>query len=320
MNVLITGGTGSFGTAMVERLLKGDRFERIVVYSRDEFKQNRMIERFRDEFPVGGRLRFFVGDVRDLRNLRRAMYRVDVVIHAAALKQIPSCEYNPWEAVRTNVYGTWNVINAAVECGASKVIALSSDKAVNPVNCYGATKLLMEKLLVNSNTLGKGRTSFSVVRYGNVLASRGSVVQTFRKQFEEYGRLRIMDGRMTRFWWTVEEAVEFTLRAVEEMGGGETFVPKLQSSTVVDLAEAVCPGAPRDEIGVRPGEKIHESLAAPDEVGRTEDLGWAYVVRPDNEFFRYKGKVGKPVPTYFAYTSNHPFFMTKRFEKFEEEE
>jgi len=302
-SILLTGGTGSFGQAMIESLLKTDEWERIAVYSRDEFKQEQMIQKL-GEFPVG-RLRFFVGDVRDLKNLRRATRRMDVVIHAAALKQIPSCEYNPWEAVQTNVWGTWNVINAAIENEVEKVVLLSSDKAVNPINCYGATKLVAEKLIINSNTLGRRITKFSVIRYGNVLASRGSVVDAFREQAQR-GVLKVTDRRMTRFWWSLEDVVKFTYRVMLEMKGGEIFIPKLKSAPIVDLARAVAPEVPVEETGIRAGEKIHEALVAPDEIRRTSDEGWTYVIKPDNPFFKYLGQEGNAVPESFSYTSDDP--------------
>uniref|UniRef100_A0A6M3JSK0 Putative polysaccharide biosynthesis protein n=1 Tax=viral metagenome TaxID=1070528 RepID=A0A6M3JSK0_9ZZZZ len=311
MEVLITGGTGSFGQAMTLKLLKDDFWERIAIYSRDEFKQHQMIQQF-GEFPIGGRLRFFVGDVRDLRNLRRAMKGIDVVIHAAALKQIPSCEYNPWEAVQTNIQGSWNVINASIENGVRKVIILSSDKAVNPINCYGATKLVAEKLFINSNTLGRKITRFSVIRYGNVLASRGSVLQMFSEQARD-GALKVTDKRMTRFWWSLREVVDFTTRVMEWMRGGEIFIPKLQSASIVDLARSVSDSVPIEETGIRAGEKIHECLIAPDEIRRTSDMGWAYIIKPDNPFFEYMGKEDCLVPIDFSYTSDNPDFCRKEF-------
>jgi len=312
MEVLITGGTGSFGQAMVIKLLNDDLWQRIAVYSRDEFKQHQMIKQF-GEFPIGGRLRFFIGDVRDLRNLQRATKGIDVVIHAAALKQIPSCEYNPWEAVQTNIWGSWNVINAAIENGVRKVIFLSSDKAVNPINCYGATKLVAEKLFINSNTLGRKITRFSVIRYGNVLASRGSVVEMFGEQAKN-GVLKVTDKRMTRFWWKLSEVVDFTMRVIEQMRGGEIFIPKLQSASIVDLARSVSDSVPIEETGIRAGEKIHESLVAPDEVRRTSDEGWAYLIAPDNPFFEYTGQGSlRQVPEDFSYSSDNPDFCRKEF-------
>jgi len=309
-NILITGGTGSFGQAMVKDLLKDPSWKRIVVYSRDEFKQHKMIQEL-GEFPIG-KLRFFVGDVRDLRNLRRAMYGINVVIHAAALKQIPSCEYNPWESVKTNISGTWNVINAAIENGVSKVLFLSTDKAVNPINCYGATKLVAEKLIINSNILGRKITRFSLMRYGNVLASRGSVIQVFKEQAKN-GSIKVTDRRMTRFWWELSEVVEFTQTALEAMKGGEIFVPKLWSSSIAKLAEYVSHGTKIEEIGIRVGEKIHEALIAPDEVRRTSNEGWCYIIVPDNPFFEYTGQGSHLVPDDFSYTSDNPDFCVKEF-------
>lgn len=311
MNIMITGGTGSFGQAMVEKLLQKYEWGRIVIYSRDELKQYQMIEKFNNN----KRLRFFIGDVRDVKNLTRAMYEIDTVIHAAALKQIPSCEYNPWEAVQTNIQGSWNVINAAIGMGVKKVLALSSDKAVNPINCYGATKLVMEKLFVNSNTLGRQHTHFSIMRYGNVLGSRGSVIQAFQEQAKQQGVLNITNKRMTRFWWTLEEAVDFTLRVLTEMKKGEIFIPKLQSSSLLKLAQVTCPDIPWKETGIRPGEKIHEALISLDEIRRTKDIGWAYIIDPDNPYFSYEGIHGVNVPLVdFNCTSNDPNFCTKEFD------
>ena len=309
-SILITGGTGSFGQAMVKDILKDLSYERIAIYSRDEFKQYQMMMEL--YMIAEGRLRFFVGDVRDLRNLRRAMWGIDTVIHAAALKQIPSCEYNPWEAVKTNINGTWNVINAAIENGVSKVLVLSTDKAVNPINCYGATKLVAEKLFINSNTLGRKVTRFSCMRYGNVLASRGSVIQVFKEQAKQ-GSIKVTDRRMTRFWWELSEVVDFTQRVLSIMKGGEIFVPKLWSSSIVKLAKYVSPGIKIEEIGIRTGEKIHECLVAPDEVKRTSNEGWCYVIAPDNPFFEYKRQGSHLVPSDFSYTSDNPAFCIKEF-------
>ena len=300
-SVLITGGTGSFGQAFVKNLLS-QRFspERIVIFSRDEFKQFEMNKQL-GEFPIG-RLRFVVGDVRNLQALTQAMKGIEVVIHSAALKQVPSCEYNPWEAIQTNVQGAWNVINAALANKVSKVIGLSSDKAVNPVNLYGATKLLSEKLFVNANVYGRKQTRFSMVRYGNVLASRGSVLQLFQEQAKG-GQIELTNYGMSRFWWTLDMAVEFVKQIIGNMKGGEVFIPKLQSTMVVDLARVICHRCKIKEVGIRPGEKMWETLISPDEVHRTTDLGWSYSIVSENPFFSFEGETKGKVGKGFVYTS-----------------
>ena len=272
--ILITGGTGSFGKACVKRLLEAHDPAAIRIYSRDELKQWEMAREFNDP-----RVRFFIGDVRDAGRLKRAFEGVDYVIHAAALKHVPACEYNPVEAVRTNVDGAINVINAALDTNVKKVIALSTDKAVNPVNIYGATKLCSDRLFVQSNSYAGPvrQTRFSVVRYGNVMASRGSVIPLFRKQAES-GVLTITDARMTRFWITLPHAVDFVLSSFEMMQGGEIFVPKIPSMKITDLAKTVAPKAKIKVIGIRPGEKLHESLTTVEESPLIREMKDRYIV------------------------------------------
>jgi UDP-N-acetylglucosamine 4,6-dehydratase len=274
-SVLVTGGTGSFGNKLVEIMLARLRPRRLVVFSRDELKQSEMAARFGD--PA---LRFFVGDVRDRDRLERAMHGVDVVFHAAAMKQIPACEYNPFEAIQTNVLGTKNVIDAAIDQGVKRVIGLSTDKACGPLNLYGATKLCAEKLLVQGNAYGHPRGSvFSVVRYGNVIGSRGSVIPLFLAQ-RASGRVTVTDRAMTRFWITLEQGVEFAIRSAELMRGGEIFVPKIPSMRIMDLVATVAPGCAVEDIGIRPGEKLHEILISEDESRQALELDAMFVIEP----------------------------------------
>ena len=319
--ILITGGTGSFGQALVDELLKRHRPYRIIVYSRDEFKQQAMREKF------GGYksdpMRYFLGDVRDVDRLMKAMRGVDYVVHAAALKQVPSCEYNPSEAVKTNVNGTMNVIKASAENGVSKMLLLSSDKAVNPINLYGATKLCAEKLTISANAYYANMTTkFSVVRYGNVLGSRGSCLQTFKEQAKE-GTMLITHNDMTRFWWRLEHAVDFVLRVLGNMNGSEIFVPKLGSCSVHQLVDLirleVNTGANIKITGIRSGEKLHEWLIALDEVSRTNVLGWCYIVYTDMEHYT-PVKVGVPVNNNLSYTSAVELITTEKLEKLMYEE
>ncbi len=300
-NVLITGGTGSFGRRFVEVMLHDYHPKRLVVFSRDELKQHEM-RSAGFEHPS---LRYFIGDVRDRERLTRALAGVDVVVHAAALKQVPACEYNPFEAVKTNVIGAENVIDAAIDTGVRRVVALSSDKAVNPVNLYGATKLVSEKLFVGGNAYaGAEGTRFSCVRYGNVVGSRGSVVPVFLAQ-RATGRVTLTDPRMTRFWITLEQGVRFVIRAAEAMRGGEVFVPKIPSMRMTDLAEALAPGAVVDVIGIRPGEKLHESLLGSDEARQAVELDDMYVILPMHPWWRQDHwDEGRPVADGFAYTSD----------------
>ena len=274
--VLVTGGTGSFGKKFVRILLKEYNPKKVIIYSRDELKQFEMRTNGFDHPNI----RWFIGDVRDEQRILRAMNGVDIVVHAAALKQVPACEYNPMEAVKTNISGAQNVINAALDAKVSRVLALSTDKAVNPVNLYGATKLCAEKLFVQSNAYsGQQSTRFSCVRYGNVVGSRGSVIPLFMKQ-RESGTITITDPRMTRFWLTLEQGVRFVISCIERMVGGEIFVPKLPSMNIMDLAKAIAPKATIKEIGIRAGEKLHEALLSDQEPRHTFDTGDMYVVAP----------------------------------------
>ncbi len=300
--VLVTGGTGSFGWAFIESALEGSGARKLIVLSRDEQKHYRMEQEMRDR-----RLRFFVGDIRDRDRLRTAFREVDVLIHAAAMKHVPICEYNPIEAVRTNIEGAKNIIEAALEAGIPKVLALSTDKAVSPVNLYGATKLCMEKLLIAANSYsGSIKTKFSAVRYGNVMGSAGSVIPLFKRQKAE-GLITITDDRMTRFWISMNGAITLVLQALNLMEGGEIFVPKLPTSDINTLAEALAPGVPRKVVGIRPGEKVHEMLISPEEARRTRDLGDLFVILPDFAHWSPpRTSVGNPVDANFVYTSDRP--------------
>ncbi len=303
-SVLVTGGTGSFGNKFVEIMLNRYRPRRLVVFSRDELKQSEMMARFqyRIDHPS---LRFFVGDVRDQARLERAMHGVDVVFHAAALKQIPSCEYNPFEAIQTNVIGAENVINAAIDAGVTRVVMISSDKAVNPINLYGATKLCAEKLFVQGNAYGFPRGSvFSVVRYGNVIGSRGSVIPLFAAQ-RASGRVTVTDRAMTRFWIRLEQGVEFAIRCAELMRGGEIFVPKIPSMRIMDLVTTVAPGCTIEDIGIRPGEKLHEILISEDESRQALEYDEMFVIEPLYPSWTFRSWEGgkRPAPG-FRYSSD----------------
>jgi UDP-N-acetylglucosamine 4,6-dehydratase/5-epimerase len=299
-SILITGGTGSFGKRFVQTILDETGVRRIAILSRDELKQFEMQQRYPDE----PRLRFFIGDVRDRDRLSRAFYDVDFVIHAAALKQVPAAEYNPFEAVKTNVHGAQNVIDAAIERGVERVVALSTDKACSPINLYGATKLVSDKLFVNGNAYASGtRTRFSVVRYGNVVGSRGSVVPFFEQQ-RTSGVLPITDERMTRFWITLDQGVRFVLDSLERMQGGELYVPKIPSMRVVDLARAMAPEAELRTVGIRPGEKLHEEMISASDARSTLDLGDRYVIQPELDFWPRQPIEGVPVPDGFSYASD----------------
>ncbi len=300
--ILLTGATGSFGNAFVERVTRCWPDAVVRVYSRDELKQWEMRAKFGDE-----QVRYLIGDVRDRARMTRAVEGADIVVHAAAMKQVTACEYNPFEAVRTNVLGAQHVVDAAIDAHARKVVALSTDKAVNPVNLYGATKLCAEKIFVQGNAYAaQHQTRLACVRYGNVVGSRGSVVPVFREQLERDGRLTITDDRMTRFWITLPQAVDLVLYALENMDGGEVFIPKIPSMRVTDLAEAIAPGAPRDVIGIRPGEKLHELLITSDEARHTIDAGDVYLVMPEHPWWDELGPttVGKAVDDEFEYASN----------------
>ncbi len=300
--ILVTGGTGSFGKKFIEIMLKEYHPAKIIIFSRDELKQHEMrINGFDDPS-----LRYFLGDIRDLERLKRAFKDVDIVVHAAALKQVPACEYNPFEAIKTNILGSQNVIDAALDCGVKKVLAISTDKAVNPVNLYGVTKLGAEKLFIQSNAYAGGReTRFSCTRYGNVVGSRGSVVPVFLQQ-RHTGKLTVTDERMTRFWISLEQGVRFVIRCIEQMHGGEVFVPKIPSMSVKDLGAAIAPECKIVYSGIRPGEKLHEVLVSEDEARSTVELDDMFVVQPTGTlwFGREWEKIGKPLPDGFRYASN----------------
>lgn len=300
-NVLITGGTGSFGKRFIKHVLKGHKPRRLVVFSRDELKQHEMrVHGFND--PI---LRYFIGDVRDRDRLRRAMSGVDIVVHAAALKQVPACEYNPLEAIATNIRGAENVVEAAIDRNVGRVIALSTDKAVSPVNLYGATKLCAEKLFVQANAYsGAAPTRFSCVRYGNVVGSRGSVVPLFKEQAKS-GILTITDDRMTRFWLTLDQAVQFVLKALSLMKGGEVFVPKIPSMRVSALAKAVGPQCRLKHVGIRPGEKLHEDLISETEARHTLEKEDLFVIQPLHSWWNQDDAIpGDSLPEGFQYRSD----------------
>jgi UDP-N-acetylglucosamine 4,6-dehydratase len=314
--ILITGGTGSFGKAFIRAVLERYTPRRVIVYSRDELKQFEMQQVFQS--PV---MRFFLGDVRDKDRLIQAMQNVDYVIHAAALKQVPAAEYNPMECIKTNIHGAENVIHAALANDVEKVIALSTDKAANPINLYGATKLASDKLFVAANNIAGGaRTRFSVVRYGNVVGSRGSVVPFFRKLLQDgAAELPITDPRMTRFWISLNQAVEFVFKNFQRMQGGEVFVPKIPSVRIVDLAEAMAPGVPQKVIGIRPGEKLHEIMCPADDSHLTLEFADHFVLQPSIRFYSLDmdysanqlGETGVPTPAGFEYNSGtNPHFLS----------
>ena len=278
--ILVTGATGSFGQRFVQTVLERYRPQRVVVFSRDEAKQHDMQMRFpQSSYPA---IRYFIGDVRDLGRLEMAMREIDIVVHAAALKHVPAAEYNPFECVRTNVHGAENVVQAALRTGVRKVLALSTDKAVSPINLYGATKLASDKIFIAANNLsGTIGTRFSIVRYGNVVGSRGSVVQVYRRLIDEgAGSLPVTDPRMTRFWITLQQGVDFVLSCLGAMFGGEIFIPKVPSMRITDLAHAMAPDLPHDVIGIRPGEKLHESLLTEHDARTTVELDDRYIVEP----------------------------------------
>jgi len=298
--ILVTGGTGSFGKKFAEVVLGELNPKKLIVFSRDELKQHEMRISGCDQPNI----RYFIGDVRDAGRLRRAMQGVNVVIHAAALKQVPACEYNPIEAVATNIDGGRNVIEAALDCAVDRVVALSTDKAANPVNLYGATKLVAEKLFVQANAYrGEGPTRFSCVRYGNVVGSRGSVIPLFLAQ-RETGRVTVTDARMTRFWITLDQGVRFVIACAERMLGGEVFVPKIPSMNIMDLAGAIAPECEVDQIGIRPGEKIHEILVSEDEARHAVELDNSYVIQPAHPWWAVENwSDGNTLPDGFIYSS-----------------
>jgi UDP-N-acetylglucosamine 4,6-dehydratase len=311
--VLVTGGTGSFGKKFIEILLREHNPAKVIVFSRDELKQHDMRAHGAAQGFNHANVRYFIGDVRDVERLRRAMNGVSIVVHAAALKQVPACEYNPLEAIKTNILGSSNVIEAALDCGVQKVLALSTDKAVSPVNLYGTTKLAAEKLFVQSNAYAAGKaTRYASVRYGNVVGSRGSVIPIFIKQ-RATGRLTITDPRMTRFWLTLEQGVRFVIRCIGMMRGGEVFVPKIPSTRIVDLARLIAPQAELDVIGIRPGEKLHEMLINEDEARSTVELDDMFIVQPTSElWFGHDWRAsGRSLPDSFRYASDtNPEWLT----------
>jgi UDP-N-acetylglucosamine 4,6-dehydratase len=298
-NILITGGTGSFGKKFVNKILQTD-VGKVIVFSRDELKQFEMAQEIQDP-----RIRFFIGDVRDKDRLYRAFDGVDIVVHAAALKQVGACEYNPFEAVKTNIYGAQNIIEAAIDRGVKRVIALSTDKAAAPINLYGATKLASDKLFVAANSyVGQKETRFSVVRYGNVVGSRGSVVPFF-KSIRHTGVLPVTDERMTRFWITLDQGVQFVLDCLGRMKGGEIFVPKIPSMNIMDLAKAIAPECKIEIVGIRPGEKLHEVMITEDDARRTLEFDTYYLIQPEFPWWNanFNGD-GKPLADGFRYSSD----------------
>ena len=299
--VLVTGGTGSFGKAFVTKVLQDDEVQKIIVFSRDELKQFEMAEKINSP-----KLRYFLGDVRDYQRLLRATDGVDLIVHAAAMKQIPAAEYNPMEAIKTNVLGAENIVNASIENGIQRVVALSTDKAANPANLYGATKLCSDKLMVAGNVLAGSRdTRFSAVRYGNVLGSRGSVIPFFLDRAKS-GSIPITDERMTRFWLTIQEGVQFVLDSFDRMHGGEIFVPKIPSFKVTDVARVVCPGVPTQVIGIRPGEKLHEVMITEDDAHSTYEFDRYFaIISPALKSLGAYEKIGKRVLEGFRFSSDN---------------
>ena len=304
--ILVTGGTGSFGHQFVDYVLKNYKPKKIIIYSRDEYKQFVMDNEYKEYRDI---LRFFIGDVRDEGRLKRAMNGVDYVIHAAALKQVPACEYNPIEAIKTNINGAVNVINASLDAGVKKVVALSTDKSVNPINLYGGTKLVSDKLFIAANSYsGENGTIFSIVRYGNVAGSRGSVIPFFDNIIKNGGtELPITDYRMTRFWISLEEGVKLVIKALEESKGGETFISKIPSFKITDLAQAMLPGCEMPEVGIREGEKLHEIMITTEDSLHTYEYEKHFIVYPQMNFWN-EGKVipgGKKLEYGFSYSSGN---------------
>jgi UDP-N-acetylglucosamine 4,6-dehydratase len=305
--ILVTGGTGSFGQKFARTILERYRPKKLIIFSRDELKQFEMRAQFPEEkYPA---IRYFIGDVRDKDRLYRAFDGVDCIVHAAALKQVPAAEYNPLEAIKTNILGAANIVDAAIDCNVGRVVALSTDKAANPINLYGATKLCSDKLFVAANAYaGTHKTKFSVVRYGNVMGSRGSVIPFFQKM-RASGTLPITDKRMTRFWITLEQGVELVIEALANMAGGEIFVPKIPSMNIMDLAQAIAPECKHELVGIRPGEKLHEILVPEDDARRTIELENYYVIQPELSFWNShagtKYASSRRCPEGFSYTSDN---------------
>ena len=302
LNILVTGGTGSFGKKLVKIMLRDLHPNKLIIFSRDELKQHEMRMKGFDH-PS---LRFFIGDVRDKERLYRAMQGVNIIIHAAALKQVPACEYNPFEAVKTNVLGAQNIIDAAIDTRVNKVVALSTDKAVNPVNLYGATKLCAEKMFIQGNAYaGVAGTAFSCVRYGNVIGSRGSVIPLFMSQ-KKQRKMTITDERMTRFWITLDQAVQLVIDAIHHMQGGEIFLPKIPSMKIMDLTKAIDPECEIDIIGIRPGEKLHEVLITEEEARTTVSYNGMYVIMPSHPWWKRENYMNaEKLPQGFVYASNN---------------
>lgn len=301
-SILVTGGTGSFGQRFIKKLLAESEARRIIIFSRDELKQSQMQRHLEDPHD---RLRFFIGDVRDLDRLQRAFHGVDYVVHAAALKQVPLLEYNPFEAVKTNILGTYNVINAAIDQGVERVVLVSTDKAANPANLYGATKLCAERLIISSNAYGAGRTLFGAVRYGNVIGSRGSLVQVVEEQ-KKTGTVNLTHEEMTRFWITLDQGINLVLLALQNMHGGEIFIPKVPSMKVKDFITVLAPGYDIKVTGIRPGEKVHEILITAEESRHTKEFDSHYVILPEQSEWPHHHKYAtakEPVPG-FTYASN----------------
>ncbi|MBI5412977.1 UDP-N-acetylglucosamine 4,6-dehydratase (inverting) [Candidatus Peregrinibacteria bacterium] len=301
--ILVTGGTGSFGQKFVRILLTETKASRIIVFSRDELKQSQMQSTIADP---EGRLRFFIGDVRDLDRLKRAFYGVEIVVHAAALKQVPLLEYNPFEAVKTNILGTQNIIEAAIDRDVKKVLLISTDKAANPANLYGATKLCAERLIISGNFYCANKTRFSAVRYGNVFGSRGSLIQIIEK-YRSTGRLNLTHADMTRFWITLDQGVSLVLMAIEKMDGGEIFVPKIPSMKIKELITVLAPECNIDIVGVRPGEKLHEVLITPEEASHSKEYDTYYVILPEHSFgetLKRRYADGKDLDRNFFYSSS----------------
>jgi len=312
--VLVTGGTGSFGKKFTEIMLNEYHPKKLIIFSRDELKQHEMrTSGFNDPS-----LRYFIGDVRDESRLRRALHGVDIVVHAAALKQVPACEYNPIEAIMTNVMGAKNLIEASLDNGVRSVLAMSTDKATAPVNLYGATKLVSEKLFIQANSYsGEKKTRFSCVRYGNVVGSRGSVVPLFKKQ-RASGKITITDERMTRFWITLDQGVRFVISSIELMHGGEVFIPKIPSMNIMDLASLLAPECTVNLIGIRPGEKLHESMISEDEARQAVELDDRYIILPAYSWWSQDNWAeGEPVPDGFSYSSdtNHQWLTTESLQR-----
>ncbi|MBI5221209.1 MAG: UDP-N-acetylglucosamine 4,6-dehydratase (inverting) [Candidatus Magasanikbacteria bacterium] len=309
--VLVTGATGSFGQRFITRLLEDSDAKKIIIFSRDELKQSEMQTKFRG---YEDRLRFFLGDVRDVDRLQRAFDGVDVVVHAAALKQVPALEYNPFEAIKTNVLGTQNVITAALDQGVEKVVLISTDKAANPANLYGATKLCAEKLVVSSNYYsGNKNTRFSVVRYGNVFGSRGSLIKVLEDQ-KKTGKVNLTHEDMTRFWITLDQGIELVMLALDKMHGGEVFIPKVPSMKVKDMIQKLAPGCEINVVGIRPGEKIHEVLITPEEARHTKEFKDFYVIIPESDWWKRENhQDGKDLPVDFYFSSlNNTWWLDEK--------